>query len=429
MPQLTEDQVTAFEGGMKAMETLKSEILPLKGKLDAFDAEKFDDIQKDITKAMEVSEQVKSVKAAQEENEKRQAAIEEKQKQLETALNRPVVAVTEESKEKELSAKRTSLINEFARRNVKQGYEEFLAQKAMPDIELKALTVNSDINGGYLVLPEFGGIFKTYAYETSPLRQLASVMSIGTDTYEIITDNDQAGWNWVGETDPRPDTYTPKLGKIAIPVNEMEAMPNASQKMIDDASIDVENWLYNKVAEVFARGEATAFISGSGVNKPLGILSIAAGTGAQQVAQVPLKSASTFTYLGLLALQNSLKEPYQANATFLMQRSAMVDSLSIADTQNRPIFNMNYDRNAGGEGYIMGKPVRFAADMPAVGANSLAVAYGDWKKAYQIVDRMGMMLLRDPFTNKPFVRFYMTKRVGGAVINYEAYALGKVSLT
>ena len=233
----------------------------------------------------------------------------------------------------------------------------------------------------------------------------------------------------MGETQARPDTYTPVLGKLMIPGQRDVAMPNASQKMLDDAFIDVEAWLAGKVSQVFSRGEASAFISGNGVNKPLGILSYAAGTsvGSQQVQQVVTTSASTFTYAGLLALQNVLKEPYQANATFLTQRASMVNLLSIADTQNRPIFNMNYDRNAAGEGFVMGKPIRFAADMPAVAANALAMAYGDWKQAYQIVDRMGIRVLRDPYTNKPFVRFYTTKRVGGAVVNFEAYKVAKIS--
>ena len=434
MPQLTDDQVASFEKGMLAMESLKSEILPLKGKMDAFDAKKFDDIQKDIQAAMKASEDVKALEAKQADIEAKQALIEKKNEQLEAALNRPVIAVTPEQKQQELKAKGTKLFNDFARVHTDErevSLQSFVKQTVTDEAELKALTVNSDPNGGYLTMPEFGGIISTYVYETSPLRQLASVITVGTDAYELVTDNDQAGWGWVGETQARPDTYTPVLGKLMIPVNEMYAMPNASQKMLDDAMIDVEAWLAGKVSQVFSRGEASAFISGNGVNKPLGILSYAAGTsvGNQQIRQVPSLSASTFTYGGLLALQNSLKEPYQANAVFLMQRASMVNLLTIADTQNRPIFNMNYDRNAAGEGFVMGKAVRFAADMPAVATNALAVAYGDFKQAYQIVDRMGVRVLRDPYTNKPFVRFYTTKRVGGAVVNYESFAIGKISVS
>ena len=429
MPQLTDDQLSTMEAGMKAMTALQNDIAPKLAKLDAFDQKKFDDIQKDIATAMQATQDVKAEKAEREKLEAKMDAIEEKNKQLEAALNRPTLAVTPEQKAKELNTKGTALFNEFARADFDRETSFDTFAKAKPADEVKALTVNSDPNGGYLTMPEFGGIVQTYVYESSPLRQLASVINVGTDSYELILDNDQAGWGWVGETQARPDTYTPQLGKMAIPVNEMYAMPNASQKMLDDAMIDIEAWLAGKVGEVFSRGEAAAFISGNGVNKPLGLLSYAAGTsvGSQQVQQVNLQNASNPTYLGLVALQNALKEPYQRNAVFLMQRASMANLLGIMDGQGRPIFNPVYDKNAGLEGYVMGKPIYFAADMPGVGSNALAVAYGDFKQAYQIVDRFGVRVLKDPYTNKPFVRFYTTKRVGGAVKNFEAYVIGKIA--
>ena len=439
MPQLTEDQMAKFDSAMSAYEAIKSDIMPLKGKLDAFDAKKFDDLSQDVLKGLDASEQVKALKAAQDDFAAKQALIEEKGRQLEAALNRPVIAVTDESKAKETAALGTKLFNQFARkRGEGQTYfdEYFDAVKAvgdhtLADAERKALSVNSDPNGGYLVTPEFGGIVQQQVYETSPLRQLATVAQIGTDSIEYLTDNDQAGWNWVGETQARPDTSTPVLGAIRVNVNELEAMPNVTQKLIDDATIDIENWVAMKVAEVFSRGEATAFISGNGVNKPMGILSYAAGTSVpqMQVQQVPLGSVSAFTYTGMLALMGALKEPYQKNATFLTQRASMQLLLGVVDGQGRPIFNPDYTRNSSMEGYVMGQPVRFANDLPSVAANALAIAYGDWKKSYLIVDRFGIRVLRDPYTNKPYVRFYTTKRVGGGVINPEAYKLGKFSVS
>ena len=278
--QITDEQIAAMENGMKAMEALKSDITPKLNKLDTFDAKKFDDIQKDLVKAMDASEQVKSLKAAQEEFEKKSATLEEKQKQLEAALNRPVVATTPEAKAKEIAAVGTKLFNQFARKadENRVPLEQFVGNAQLDDAERKALTVNSNPNGGYLTTPEFGGIISTFVYETSPLRQLATVTEVGTDAYEVLTDNDQAGWGWVGETQARPDTYTPQIGFIRIEVNEMYAMPPVSQKMLDDAKIDVEAWVAMKVASVFARGEASAFISGNGVNKPLGLLTPASGT-------------------------------------------------------------------------------------------------------------------------------------------------------
>ncbi len=432
---MTAEMTASVEKALTAFEALKSEIMPLKGKLDAFDEKKYDKIQESITKAMEEQQKADARAAAIEAASQKMtddfAKLQEKHAQLEAVLNRPLSVTTPEQKTQEIRQKANKLFNAFARVNSNDERTD-LAKFAKEyikshegDLELKALTVNSDPNGGYLTLPEFGGIIETYVYETSPMRQLASVIEIGTDTLEYVTDNDQAGWGWVGETQARPDTYTPQLGKLGITVGEMYAMPNVSQKMLDDAFVDVEKWLAGKVSEVFARGEATAFVSGNGINKPKGILAYPAGTsvGLSQIQQVNSGNASGFTYLGLVALQNSLKEPYQNNAVFLTQRGSNALLLGIEDGQGRPIFNMGYDKNSGLESTILGKPVIFAADMPTAATNAVAMAYGDFKRAYQIVDRTGISVLRDPFTNKPFIRFYTTKRVGGAVVNFEALSL------
>lgn len=439
MPELSQEQISTFENGARAMEAIKSEYGPKLKKLDSYDEEKFNRQADDVTKALDAQQKLDARAAALEEaNQKfadKNEALELKQKELEAALNRPVMATTPEEKTQVVRQKANKLFNDFARVNsfdertdLAKFARDYIKQHE-DDIELKALTVNSDPNGGFLTMPEFGGIIETYLYETSPLRRLASVISIGTDTLEYVTDNDQAGWGWVGETQARPGTYTPQLGKLAITVGEMYATPNVSQKMLDDAYIDVEAWIAGKVSEVFARGEATAFVSGNGINKPRGFLTYPSGTSvaASQIQQVNSGNASGFSYLGLVALQNSLKEQYQNNAVFLMQRGSMAPMLGIVDGQGRPIFNMMYDKNAGLENSILGKPVIFAADMPSVATNAVAVAYGDFKKAYQIVDRKGISVLRDPFTNKPFVLFYTTKRVGGAMVNFEAISLLKIA--
>ncbi|MFO0906791.1 MAG: phage major capsid protein [Isosphaeraceae bacterium] len=435
MPELSQEQIATFEKGAQAMEAIKSDVLPKLSKLDAFDVKSFDDMKTSITTAMELQQKFDAHKAATEAAAKKvaddYADLLAKHKQLESAVNRPAAPSSVAEKKAELRQKANKLFNDFARvqsATQQTDLAEFARDyaKAHPDdLEVKALTVNSDPNGGYLTFPEFGGIIQSYLYESSPMRQLASVINIGTDSYEIVLDNDQAGWGWVGETQARPDTATPVLGKMNIPVNEMYAMPNASQKMLDDAIIDVEAWLAGKVSESFARGEASAFVAGNGVNKPLGILTPAAGTNVAlgQVQQLYSGNGTSITYAGLIGLQNALKEPYQANATWLMQRATMAVILGIVDGQGRPIFNQMYDKNAGLETSILGRPIKFAADMPAVAANALAVAYGDFKRAYQIVDRTGIRVLRDPYTNKPFVRFYTTKRVGGAPVNFEAYKL------
>jgi HK97 family phage major capsid protein len=404
----------------------------LSAKLDAFDLGKINKMAEDIGKAAEESQKAAAFRKAQEDQAK---SFEAKLTALETVLSRPGFgAQSSQEKEAEQKAKGTKLFNDFARMRSenREGFDEFARKALSNETEIKALSVNSDPNGGYLTTPTMGGIIQTKIYESSPMRDLADSVTIGSDTYEVLLDNDQASAGWVGETSSvRANTGTgnPTVGKLAIQVNEMVAQPSASQKLLDDATVDVEAWLGGKVADLFARTEATAFVSGNGVMKPKGILSYTAGTDItqQQIQQIVTGSNSTFQYSGLVNLQTSLKEPYQANATFLTQRASIANLMMIVDGQARPIFNTMFDKNVGMETTIMGRPLRFAADMPTVATNALALAYGDFKKAYLIVDRIGIRVLRDPYSSKPYILFYTTKRTGGGVINFEAMALQKIS--
>jgi HK97 family phage major capsid protein len=434
---MTHEVITEVKNAMTAFETFKSELAPKLGKLDAFDEAKFDKIQKDIEKAIEESQKEKARAAALEAQNKsfeaKQVELEKELSEVKTALNRVPSGGNTEEKSKQEAILHKKLFNEFSRMRSenREGFGEWLAKRGVDDQEIKALSVNSDVSGGYLTSPDMGGIIQTRIFETSPMRQLASAQTIGSDTYEVILDNDEADCGWVGETASRPATTTPGLGKLTIYCNEMYANPKASQKILDDAGIDMESWLANKVADKFARKEATGFVSGDGVNKPKGILSYAAGTdiNLQQIEQIASGSASTFTYDGLVDLQNSLKEGYQSNAVFLLQRSTNRYLMKIKDGEGTPIFNMTFDKNVGLEPMLMNRPFYFAADMPSVQLNALALAYGDIRAAYQIVDRTGIRVLRDPYTDKPNVAFYTTKRVGGGVVNFEAIKLLKIAVS
>lgn len=423
---------TKFSAAMNGFEAFKTELAPKLGKLDAIDEAKFNKISETIATAVDEGQKLTGkLKAAEDAFEAKQKALETEIGELKTAFNRQPAAGASEEKAKEQSALRKKMFNEFARSEGenREGFGEFLKRRGSSDQEVKALSVNSDVSGGYLVMPEMGGVIQTRVFETSPMRQLASVMTIGSDTYEVILDNDEASSGWVGETTARPTTNTPTLGKLTIYCNELYANPKATQKILDDAGLDMEAWLAQKVADKFARDEATAFVSGNGVNKPKGLLSYDAGTtlASQQIQQVVTGSASTFTLDGLIDLQNSLKESYQTNAVFLIQRATNTHLMKIKDGEGHPIFNMMLDKNIGLQPTIMGKAVYFAADMPSVGANALAAAYGDIRAAYQIVDRSGIRVLRDPFTDKPNIGFYTTKRVGGGVVNFEAVKLQKIA--
>ena len=293
------------------------------------------------------------------------------------------------------------------------------------EAELKELSSDSDQDGGFLVTPEMSSEVVKKIFETSDMRAHASVQVISTSSLQILEDLDEAGAGWVGEIATRSETATPQLKMIEIPVHEVYAEPKATQRFLDDASINVESWLSEKVADKFARMENAAFVAGDGVNKAKGFLSYDAGTGFGQVEQVVSGSGSTILPDSMINLMYSLKTAYKANAKFFMKRATIATLRAFKDSQNRYLWAPGLDGNTSGS--ILGHDVIEFNDMPAIAASALPVAFGDMKQAYQIVDRIGIRVLRDPFTAKPYVKFYTTKRVGGGVKNFEALKLMKIS--
>ncbi len=298
-------------------------------------------------------------------------------------------------------------------------------------IDIKSMSVGSEPNGGYLVIPQFDTIRKTREFETSPIRQIANVISISGNQLDIPVDEDQAtSGGWVGEVGARSESATPQVKKISIIAHEQYAMPYASQTILDDAGVNVEQWLGEKVADILGRTENTAFVSGNGVASPRGFLTYSAWASNgiyeyNKIEQVNSGSATTVTTGGLIDLQNSLKEYYQPRAKWLMKRSTFGAVMKLVDGTGAYLFNRALDMNVGKPFSLLGSSLMFADDMPALGANALSVAYGDFQSGYQIVDRLGVRVLRDPFSAKPYVIFYTTKRVGGGVVNFEAIKIGK----
>lgn len=297
----------------------------------------------------------------------------------------------------------------------------------LEQIQIKALSVGTDADGGYLVTSKMSESIVNIVYETSPLRQLASIETISTDTLDLIEDTGEMFADWTSETGARIETATAQLGRNSIDAYEMYAQPRATQKLIDDSSVDIENWVAQKVGERFARLEATSFISGNGVGRPKGILSYAAGNAFGQIQQINSGNAADITADGLVRLFYSLKDEYSKRATFLMHRNTVQSARLLKETSTNQ-YLWQPGLSAGVPDTLLGAPVALAADMPVPAANALCVAVADFKRAYLIVDRVGIRTLRDPYTAKPFVVFYTTKRVGGAVVNTDAIKLLKASL-
>lgn len=300
-------------------------------------------------------------------------------------------------------------------------------EKTLDGDEVKALSVGKDPDGGYVVHPDMNGQVVQQVYETSPMRAYASVQVISTDALEGLYDLDEAGSGWVGETETRAETDTPELGRWRIPVHEIYAKPKATQKILDDAQINMEAWLAAKVGDRFARQEADAFVNGDGLNKPRGFLTYASGTtlpGTIERKTTGVNGGYAADPAGgdvLLDALYALKSPYRANATWFMNRTTTALTRKLQDSNGAYIWTPGIA--AGQPATLLGYPVAPFEDMPDPATDSLSVAVGDMRAAYQIVDRFGIRVLRDPYSAKPYVEFYSTKRVGGDVLNFEAIKL------
>lgn len=338
---------------------------------------------------------------------------------IETASGRPAKAIGTTAVSHSLATEYKGAYQNYLRKGMDSGLE---------NIQTKALAVstNSGADGGYLVTPEMAETIVQTVTELSPMRELASVTTISTDSLDVIQDSALPQASWVAETAARGDTNTAQIAKNNISTFELMASPKATQKLIDDSAIDIEQWLAQRIGEAFASAEAAAFIGGNGTSAPKGILTYTAGTAFGEIEQIDSGANGAVTADGLIELFYSLKDEYAKNATFLMSRSVM-QSVRLLKNVTTGEYIWQPGLAAGAPDTLMGVPVRAATDMPAATTNSLSVAVGDFKRGYQIVDRQGIRVLRDPFTEKPYVKFYTTKRVGGEVVNSEAIKLLKLS--
>ena len=336
---------------------------------------------------------------------------------IETVYNRPLLGDDINIKSTASHSEYSKAFRNYLRKGMDGGLEA---------LQTKALSVGSDPDGGYLVTPHMSSKIVQSIFETSPMRQLASVETISSDALELIDDHDQAAAGWTSETGAITETSSPTLAKRNIPTHELYAQPKATQKLVDDSAIDIESWLSGKIADIFSRKENTAFVSGSGVGQPRGILTYASGTNWGQIQQVTSGSSGAVTADAIINLFYSLKDTYSKRANFLMNRT-VVQSVRLLKQATTNQYMWQPGLAAGAPDTLMGIPVHMAADMPVAASNSLSIAVGDFQAAYQIVDRKGINILRDPFTEKPFVKFYATKRVGGDVVNFEAIKLMKLA--
>lgn len=303
----------------------------------------------------------------------------------------------------------------------------------LEDIQRKAMSVNSDPNGGYFVPIDRAGRIVQKVFETTPFRQICNVDTTMRDIYEGETDRDETTSGWVGEQTSRTETNTPVVGKYQIQIGEVYAAPKITQKLLDDADRDVAAWLEGKVADNFARKQNNAFAVGNGVNKPFGITAYTTAATADSsrtwgvLEHIASGASGAFTgttpQTKIYDMIYALKADYRQGATWIMPKAVLLLVRKFMDGQNNFIWQPSYV--AGQPSTLGGYPVIESEDMPAVAASSLSAAFGNFKRGYTIVDRKGISTLRDPFTSKGNVIFYSTARVGGAVVDFDAIKLLK----
>ena len=301
-------------------------------------------------------------------------------------------------------------------------------------LELKAFTGVTGDAGGYAVPTEIDAAIDRALASISPIRGIAQVVKVGSAGYRKLVTTGGTPSGWAAETDARPTTATPVFNEIAPPSGELYANPSASQAMLDDAAFDVEAWLADEIATEFARAEGAAFVGGSGVNRPRGFLQApvaATGDAARAfgtLQYLPSGAAGDFDAAPeerLIDLVQALRAPYRQGASWVMN-AATLGRLRKFKTSDGA-FLWQPSLVAGQPATLLGYPVVEAEDMPDLAANSLSIAFGNFRAGYLIAERSETAILRDPYSNKPFVSFYATKRIGGQVLNAEAIKLLRMS--
>ena len=413
------DYIAKDAGGAAENSASKAAFEALQKGFDAFKSENnaaLDEIKKNAGKLDPVTE---------EKLNKASADVGNLQKQLDDIvkqLKRPNMGGDAEAEKKQKATAYRKAFGQFFRKGEHKldGDQEKMLE------ERKSLSVGTDADGGYTAPAELDHELANVLKEVSPMRSLARVIQVGASSYEKVRNLRGTASGWVGETAARAETDGPALDKITIPTGEIYANPGATQAILDDSFLNIEQWLSDEVALEFAAQEGAAFVSGNGTNKPKGFLAeTMAANGSQTASQIGYVAtgvagdwAASDPSDTLITLIYGLKAGYRINAKWIANGTTIASIRKFKDGQGNYLWQPS--AQAGQPATLMGYEIVDVPDMPAIAANSYSVAFGDFQRGYLITDRIGVRVLRDPFTNKPYVMFYTTKRVGGRVVMHEA---------
>ena len=296
-----------------------------------------------------------------------------------------------------------------------QAWASFIRTGEISALEGKSFA-SSEGDGSLIAPVETETRIDSVLAETSPMRRLATIRTIGASLFRKPVSTSGAAAGWVGETDPRVETETPSLALLEFPAGELYAMPAATQALLDDSVADVDAWLAEEVRDVFSAQETAAFVNGDGVNKPRGFLT-EPGLGVIEPSVLDTDA--------LIDLIYAPQSRYRANGSFVMNRRTINAVRKFKDADGNYIWQPSLA--AGSPSTLLGYPLVEMEDMPDIGGGAASVAFGDFRRGYLIADRQGVRVLRDPYSAKPYVLFYTTKRVGGGVQDKDAIKLLKVS--
>ena len=301
--------------------------------------------------------------------------------------------------------------------------------------QFKSISGAVPADGGYAVPRQIDALIARQLTAISPIRAIAQVVQTGSAGYRKLVTTGATASGWVSETAARPETATPRFQEIAPPSGQLYANPAASQAMLDDAGFDLESWLASEIAMEFARAEGAAFIRGTGANQPTGFLSAPATTAAdgvrpfgtlQFLGSGHANSMGTRADTNLIDLVHKLKPGHRQGASWVMNSATLAEVRKLKTTDGAFLWQPGLTH--GQPDRLLGYPVVEAEDMPDIAAGAFPIAFGNFRNGYLIAERSATQVLRDPFTNKPFVHFYATKRVGGQVLDSEAIKLLKITV-
>lgn len=368
-------------------------------------AQKVDEINKEISVIQDIKKATEETQAAV----KRMNIIEEN---------------TPESKKKELEVYGNAL-----KKGAKAGWRS--DRMELTEAETKALQSNIDPQGGYSIMPFFGNTPSEIIFDTSEVRGLASVQTIGTNEYKDFYDDEEAGAGWEGETQPVQDTATPDLGEYSIKVKTMRARPKANEETLEDSSFDLRSWLIRKVSDKFQRLENAAFVAGNVPTQPTGFMTGQQNTATPtdyirgQVGTLVAGSATAINSDEIIDVRAAMKSGYRANSYFWYNRLTEAELRKLKDGQGNYLWQPSYQM--GEPDMLIGQRTAVFEDMPDIAANTLPIGFGDLRRSYLIVDRTGVSVLDDPYTDQPNVRFYIRKRTGGGITNWDSIKYFKMA--